>query len=264
MSVFGRLGYTFEHEANVAVQTYSSTVNTRMMLVPALLDPWHHEDIANDNVGGYFQNPVADLVQGISDAANTVITYSSVTSPDSTVNNTISIALNLSSKISTLYAPTYKYVTDRQSNVVPIGNDVDTVHYSTAIGYGKLLSYLTNQTDGIQNNAPILGHFTSILVKDALNDEFVEYTSCSNTFINSISNNVTSISQSDAQSFLDATQQLANTMSTFPINDINFHLNSRKVFNDFHALKSFRNLGQAETQLLVNYIGTPKLVSRLT
>ena len=61
-SIYGRLGFSFSDPDNTgAVQSYSANVNQQMTLLPPLLQPWQISDVANQNTGGYFQNPVAGI-----------------------------------------------------------------------------------------------------------------------------------------------------------------------------------------------------------
>jgi len=59
-------------------------------------------------------------------------------------------------------------------------------HYETATQTGKALISLIYQTDGISNNAPIMGNFTSLFVA---NDLIVIYNTMS-TYANIVNNSV--------------------------------------------------------------------------
>lgn len=269
MGVFDRLGYTFNDPANSSVQTFSTNVANQMAIVPSLLTDWQKSDIAANNVGGYFQNPVANVVQAIWNLSNTYITYTTqnVQNTNPTINTAIRSAMSNAVSIATMYANTYLYITNRQSNVVPAGNDTINVHYTTAIQAGKILTYVINQTDGIQNNAPMIGSFTSIMIGNTLNTLYTTIRGLSNTFaasINTVPSPASSnISLADAQSLQNSMYALATTMYSFPKNDNNFFQNSKQVISDYNALRQVSKLGQTENYLINNYIGTNKLTSRL-
>jgi len=238
-------------------------------MMPPLLKNWQIQDMGSSNVNNYFQNPVANVVQLIWNTANSYITYNSqnVQNTNPTINAAISSAIANSVLIATTYANTYIYITNRQSNVTPQGNDTINVHYTTAISAGKVLTYLLNQTDGIQNNAPMLGNFTSIMIGNTLNSLYSTFANLTSTFANTIntsSNPASSnISLDNAKALQNVTSSLAYTLHTFPNNDNAFFANSQAIIADYNSLKQISNPGQTETYLMNNFIGTPKLNSRL-
>lgn len=256
------------HTSMLGVHTQAVQMALTPVPVTSLMPAWQQTDLAANNVGGYFQNPVANVVQNIWTLANTYIIYKSegVANSDPTINTLIQTTISNAVNVANVYANTYLYVTNRESNVTPIGNDFTTVHYTTAIPNGKLASYIIGLSDGsCQNNAVMLGHFTSILIGNTLNDLYTTMMNLSSQFANSI-NTMTytsNISLSTAQALQNNIYQVANTLYSFPINDNNFSTNTKQLVNDFSSLRQFTGLGQTETQLLNNYIGTPKLVSRL-
>ena len=56
-------------------------------------------------------------------------------------------------------------------------------------------------------------------------------------------------------------------MNTFVLttrtDDENFFANCSSVIEEFKQLKGFNGMGQTQTDIINNYIGTPKLLSRL-
>ena len=50
----------------------------------------------------------------------------------------------------------------------PPDSDPTLPTYRSATGIGKMVMYLTYQIDGVQNNAPMLGSFTSLYTKNDL------------------------------------------------------------------------------------------------
>lgn len=269
MSVFGRLGYSFNDPASSSVQTFSQNVSNRMAMVPPLLKKWQMQDLGSSNVSNYFQNPVANVIQSIWNTANSYITYNSqnIQNTDPTINTSISSAIANAVLIATSYANTYLYISNRQSNVVAAGNDTINIHYTTAMSTSKTLMYIVNQTDGIQNNATIMGNFTSIMIGNTLNSLFLTFSNLTSIFANTINTSSSpassNISLVNAQALQNNLATLASTMYSFPQNDNNFFKNSKAVLADFNSLKQVSNLGQSETYLMKNFIGTPNLVSKL-
>jgi hypothetical protein len=264
-SVYGRLGFN-SSDPNVSstISNYSDGVNNQMNLMPQMVNSWQQQDIATSNVGGYFVNPVANVTQTIWNNANTLISLLANTSGTSSAINTALSSVNTyATTISTSAANNFLYITNRQSNVVDMGSDNDTPHYKTAVGIGKLLSYLVYQTDGVQNNSPIMGSFTSITLGNTLNSLSNSFSYWTANIANSITGNTSNISLSNAQTFQNTAKQLANVMVYYPAQDTQFYQNSRNVVTDYSTVAQFSQIGSTESYLLNNYIGTPKITSRL-
>jgi hypothetical protein len=282
--VYDRLGYSFpDPSANIAVQPYSDTVNNQMSMVPQFLEPWQMSDLANNNVSGYFTNPVATVSTNISVTSNNtnillVGLTSSCTSPivANAINNCFIVSANATSRIVANSVPDYIYHTNRMSNVTDIGEDAVNPHYNISIGYGKALSYLTYQTDGVQNNSPMLGSFTSVLIGNTLNQLYSDLSNSKTVLQNSISIgtvvidgntytvNVSNISLVQAQALQNVTTTIRDTMDGFRQRDVNFYTNTKALMEEFNYVKQFTQTGQTEKELMLNYIGTDKLKLRLT
>ena len=277
--IFSLLNYSFpDANANSIIQTYSSGVIQQMNLMPQLMTTWQQNDIVNNDVGGYFQNPVANVVNNMWASANGSLVFAAnlSSSVSGTVTTILNNAMSTLSTIATVDANNYIYLTNRLSNIVTIGTDINTPHFMTAIGYGKMLSYLTNQSDGIQNTAPILGSFTSVLIGNTLNQlaaTMNAYCSLFNStvttqtmgiFPNQYIVHISSMSQDDATNFASSVANAESTLSGYYNQDVLFFNNSKNIVTQYNTVRQFSNMGQSETDLILNYIGTPKIISRLT
>jgi hypothetical protein len=148
-------------------------------------------------------------------------------------------------------------------------------HYQTATGYGTLLTYITNQTDGIQNNSPMIGCFTSLYTQNTLDAAVANTSNLLIILENSITRTSyvfegntyydynSTISLTDAQNLYANMNAIFSTMNTCRTNDTSFYQNSQSVVNDYNKVSQFRSLGQTENQLIQERIGSPKLLSRL-
>lgn len=270
MSIYGRLGFnSTDPTTNATVSNYSSAVANNLALMPPLLNAWQTEDIATSNVGSYFVNPVAAVTATISSTMSSINAATIGVNVQSTISSTVTQALHdlgntAASAVST--ASNYLYVTNRESNVVDPGTDITTVHYKMAIGYGKIMSYITYQSDNVQNNSPIMGNFTSITLGNTLN-------TLSNTLSTqqiALSASITMGSPNTSTFTLAQTQDLQNTvttiktlMTTYPAQDNAFFANTKAIMADYSVVSSLGDMGATETSLVNNYIGTDKLKSRL-
>jgi hypothetical protein len=271
-NIFGRLGYNFESTGDQVIEFSDKTIRT-MNAVPKLLDDWQYEAVQNSDMDGYLQNPVQPITSSI-------ISICSQIAANSVNVANLSTVLALASGISEVSGPEFIAHTDRISGLVePISDedpDVDTnllPHLDTAMAVGKSLTYIINQSDGIQNNAPIMGSFTSILIEDDLTEqrnaiagyptliedsiygeefvgeppELVRYSTLTEEQISEIESNLSIIS---------------GTLTTRRTHDENFFNNSKEVITDFSKMKKFKDMGQTEKNLTLNYIGTDKLNSK--
>jgi len=262
MSIFGKLSFDSANTESV-VSPLSNNVISTMNQMPPLLNDWQQADSNNSVVGGYLVNPVANVTQGVWNTANTIITIPGLQEalPDIylTVNNLRSSCNN------------FIRHTNRISGVSSMSDEPLEPHYSTAIGISKIVMYIVFRSDGIQNNAPLMGNFTSLTVNDTLSTMNTSISSYSSTMTHSIlatsdefgttySSNLTPTQITTITSGLNS---IKNVMDTRRTNDVNFYNNSRAIVNEYNILKQFSNPGQSEIYLLNNYIGTEKLKSRI-
>jgi hypothetical protein len=252
--VYAKLGYNFD-DPNGTVQQFSANTQSVMGQLPPLIKTWQAQDIAQNSVGGYFQNPVSDVV-------NTIITVSQDMFTAANSANIFTIANNASTL--TLTASDFLTHTNKISGVTSIIGATDTnvnPYYQTAVNYGKQAIYLTNQTDGIVNNSPIIGCMTSILVKPQIS-----------AGANTLSNDLIILNAAITANNLTPTQEtqinndlvnLNNLLVTRRSSDVTFFGNLITFINNYNTTQQFAQMGETETYLCNNLIGTPKIISRI-
>jgi hypothetical protein len=236
-----------------------------MNTLPQLLEPWQQTDIANDDVGGYFQNPVGTVVNSIWTTSNTIIAITGLSSTN--ISQVFVAATDLCAA-----ANSFMSHTNRLSGVEEVDANTATLpHYSTAIGTGKLLTYLVYQSDGVQNNAPIIGNFTSLFTESDLTTHSQTILSYPATIQNSIDTSTdgfitsytSNLSQTVANSMAAEMNTIADFMNSRRNGDVSFYTNSQEVVRDYKNVREFSGMGQTQTDLVNNYIGTDKLKTRL-
>lgn len=289
MGIYDRLEYSFDVESNAVFELSNSTVKF-MNSVPSLLTTWAKGDIANNDVGGYFTNPVSNVTQDIRNTCNTLVSLLSsnpsnntdaVTGTTGAITTLFTTINTQSANIGGINGGLFIAHTNRISGVTPLSaspeSGVDTAllpHYETAISTGQLMMYLTNQSDNISNNSPIMGSFTSILMENELNSLYSNISSYYTTISNSITITGTGISPDNyvrtSNLSLSVVQNMANNISTIDTtlavrreHDENFYTNSRTVAEEYRKLRIFNDLGATANNLLHNYIGSDKLLTRL-
>jgi hypothetical protein len=291
MGIFDRLEYDFETTGN-SIFELSSNTQSFMNTVPSLLTDWQQQDIANSNVGGYFRNPVSNVSQNIRSSCGGLITLLSsqpstntnaVTGTTSEITTLFGTIISQSSNIAGNNGLFFVEHTNRISGVTPLGASPETgldtallPHYETAVSTGQLMMYLTNQSDNISNNSPIMGSFTSILIENELNNWYSNVS----TYYTTISNSITvtgggtdantdpfirtsNLTLQTVQTMSNTIIDINNTMAQRRNHDEKFYTNSRQVVDEYSQLRIFNNTGATATNLLQNYIGSDKLLTRL-
>lgn len=234
-----------------------------------MLNTWQTEDLSTSNVGSYFVNPVAAVTATITTTMNSINNATIGVNVQSSISSTITQALHdlgntAASVVGT--AANYLYVTNRESNVVDPGSDITTVHYKMAIGYGKILSYITYQSDGVQNNSPMMGNFTSITLGNTLNSLSSSLSSQGSLLSASITMgtpNTSSFTLAQTQALQSTVSTIQGLMTTYPAQDNAFFTNTKAVMADYSTVSSLGDMGSTEKSLVNNYIGTDKLKSRI-
>ena len=278
--VFARLGYNFD-DPNETIQVFSDKTKAQLNAVPALLDSWAGKDLATSNVSSYYKNPVATDVQTISNSANSIVSLVTAANGLLGLTGTITtLFANIANTNLATVCQSYKLHTDRLSGVRNFDDDVGantsaiytSPYKDPAIGYGKSAMYIVNQTDGIVNTAPILGSFTSLFVGPQINAN----SSIISTYYNIINYSITvttdgggnTIHTSNLSLSVVTTidNQLANTtifLANRENHDKNYYANLKAVSEDYQELRKLQNLGESESTLIEDFIGTDKLLSRL-
>lgn len=296
-TIFGRLNYNY---SGSGISDLSSNATSFMNTVPSFLEDWQIKDIADNNVGGYKQNPVASSSQSIRNTCNTLVTllssstttegantiyYSALQGTSSAITNLFTSMNSLSANIGGTNGGLFIEHTNRISGAISIeqsmltnDNAANLPHYDTALNNGQTIMYLTHQADGVSNNAPIMGCFTSLLEKDTINSLNTTISSYYNTINSSITispgtydpeaNSITytrtsSLSQNVVSSMQTNINTINSTMASRRSHDEQFYQNSKTVISEMNTLRSYSDMGQTANTLCQNYVGTTKLLSRI-
>jgi hypothetical protein len=267
MSIFARLGYDEANTSSIVTPLSANVIST-MNNLPPLLNTWQTADAANNDVGGYFQNPIANVTQNIWSVANTIIAIPGV--------HQVANLVNVSSSANALYQAANNFYshTNRISGVSPDSDEPTLPHFKSAMAVSKVVMYITFQSDGIQNNAPMMGNFTSLTISNNLT---ISYNTIS-TYSGNIANSISSSSDGGDPPVITYSSNLTSNQITTIVNnlniatnlmdsrrngDVNFYTNSQGIVNDYNTLKQFSTPGQSESYLYNDYVGTDKLKTRI-
>lgn len=265
--VYATLGYNFD-DPNGDIKNFSANSQSHLSAMPAFISAWQAQDIVNNDVGGYFQNPTAPYVNTIINTANSIVSL--IQSSNNGISGLETVYTDANTLVTT--AQSFLAHTDRLSGVTPWSGDNTVPYYQSALNFGKTAVYITNQTDGIINTSPILGSFTSILVVPQISND-ANTVALSNTVImNSLTSGTdeggnTTFTTSLTTSQINQIQSdLANTtvlLSTRQNADVTYFNNLKNFVNKFNEVRQFSNLGETGEDLINNYIGTDKLKRNL-
>ena len=296
-TLFDRTGFNFT-DTSGTITTLPNTAIQQLNTAPALVpNQWMRDDLINDDTTGYYVNPVASSCNTIWLSANTLInTTSSVTGSGNltalwtTINNNFKSIAGYSvttgdaenPPIVTTHVPgqIVQFInhTNRISGVVPITANTDAAdkpHLEQAMQIGRALTYVIYQVDGREDNAPMLGSFTSILIANTIND----YVNVIVTYANTINNSITITTETVGEDVIttkvsnlsyaavNSIAATANTLNTLflerRVHDENFYTKSNELVNEAKNIRRYENLGASEDNLVQNLIGSDKLKSRL-
>jgi hypothetical protein len=260
--VYATLGYNFD-DPNNYVNNLSSNAQAHLNSMPAFIQTWQAEDISDNNIGGYYQNPVANDVILIRNAASN-IAFSSANV--SSLANVVNISILLANTCNA-----FLQHTDRISGVTPFGGgeitSVEDPYFDTAMAVGKTALYLTNQTDSIVNSSPIMGSFTSILVGPQISanaNTIIIYSTQVKNSISGLESETTNLSPTQITT-INTYLHLANTfLSDRKTNDVTYYNNLKDFINKYNSTKKFVNMGETERFLVMNIVGTDKIKSRIS
>ncbi len=281
--VYATLGFNF-NDPNGKVQEFSANTQANLEQFPPIISEWQATDLKNNDIGGYHQNPVAGYLNTIKLTANTICIAiaNAYTSPGNTSTGGgmggggtetplpppyygPSLA-NVAVAANGIISNTANMIlhTDRISGVTSIEGKDDVLinpYYQTATSYGKQAIYITNQTDGIVDNSPILGSMTSLLVVP----QFESYASNVSLYLTKV--NAIIAANSDPTGAITGILSGINELNAFMAerqgHDVAFYANVKNMVNKFNQMSNYSNPGETEKYLLNNVLGTDKIKTRI-
>jgi hypothetical protein len=268
MSIYDKLGFDSTFDTSKFGDALDLSEGTKQLfsIQKSNLKQWQIDDIDNDTDITYYQNPLEstlvscnNAIKNIKTKTNTT-TYHYLTSGSSDAANTLYESCNTAIEtISSFLAHT-----NRLSGVKESANTSSYPDLDSAMNIGKKMLTLTNKTDGIEDNKPILGNFTSLYIGDYLSSNNTIISADYITLNSSIytGNNNTFISPSA----INLINSRVNTLNTLLTNresaDLTFYRNSLKISRKLSSVSKFSSIGGSQSKL-IELIGTNELKSRL-
>jgi len=274
--IFHSFGYGFD-DPNGHIQELSIDTKEHMDTMPPFITSWQAQDIANNDYGGYYQNPMQSITMLIYTNANAIYQLANT---GNGVNNMANVKTSSTELMSNAMA--FLTHTSKQSGLTEYdGLDTLSPYMDLAMSAGRTAMYITYQTDAVTNNAPIMGSFTSLMIEPQLianNNTLLTY---KQQFANSVT--ITTSTTIDPETGYSTTvttatsnltsQQLTtlntqmnnikNFMNQRKVADIDFYNNVKRFVDGYNKTKRLNNMGETEKYLVNNLIGTEKAKSRI-
>jgi hypothetical protein len=270
-SIFSRLNYNFDSTKFGTALDPTGDLVSKLNKSAPLMTKWQYDAVANSDISGYFQNPVGNVANSM----------------HFTTNNFISISTGSSYDVATLLIPIEKHLSNLRNSIVSftqhtnrlsgvtVSNNPTTPDLNSALGVGEIVLLITNKYDGIQNNVPILGNFTSLFTKEELDAELEILLADYNKFNRSIniiriegesgpydsvtSNLTQGVLNNIVSNVISTTTQINNRVQA----DLNFYAQSKSIVDDYSKISQMSNFSPLKLYFINNYVGTEKLKSKL-
>jgi hypothetical protein len=257
-SIYGRLGFNFDTANFKGDDTLTPGVENFLKNSSIDLSTWQIDDIANTVVGGYYENPYNDNLGELAVFITGINTYA----------NTEAYGYNNSDLANTMYSisgsaqTTLTNFTNHTNNLSGVTESSNTAAFpdlNSGLNVGRQILQIVNKSDGVQNNVPILGNFTSLYVANTIaeyaNTIRNDYITLDNSFIDSSNSN---ISNSQMNVIIGHMQSFVDQIDSRVSDDISFYTNSYEILNEYSYVLQFSNTGATQNSLL-EIVGTDKL-----
>jgi hypothetical protein len=291
-SVYSRLQFNFDFPEGNELTLSDGAVKS-LETMPKLLEDWQVNDIGNNDVTGYYNNPVANITISIRTTSNTIagiLAASPSTNSNAVVGSTTEITnlftntlVTLANVANTLTSNSEGALfldhTDRISGIIEQGPQEETgrdtsdlPHFQEAIGIGRVLTYVIFQTDGISNTSVQTGSFTSLFVQNTLSELSNTLALYPNLITNSLTITGTGIeadpfvrtsnlSLSQVQTLSNTANTIFTTFKTRREHDVNFFQNAKRVLDDYGKAAYFTKTGETQNNLIIDFVGSDKIKS---
>jgi len=274
-TLFSKLGYNYS-DPHGDIKSFSNDTIAHLDSLPPIIETWQSQDIADNNVGSYNQNPLGSIstsiavsANAIQNVANTIQVYTNagvsnvMSNIANSANNLITTAGNFKDHTDRVSGVTSysDYITDAGSSIASTKPFKDTIK-----GYSKLLMYVIYQTDGISNTAIMNGALTSLFTGPEMNVYYTNITTYLNTINSSLSytpNLTTSLTTTQANTIYAGLNDMIIFMNTRRTHDETFFTNMKTMVSDYQKTRQFSNMGESETSLVNNYTGSSKILTRI-
>jgi len=268
MSIYNKLGFDSSFDITKFGDALDLSDGTKQLfnMQKSTMKQWQIDDIDNDTDITYYKNPLINELISCNNSIKSIRTKTDTGTYTYLASGASAAATTLNSTCDDAVLAISNFIlhTNRLSGLEDSSNTSAFPDLESAMNIGKKMLTLTNKTDNVQNNAPILGNFTSLYIGSDLS-----------TYANTISNNYitlnssiypgnnnTNITESDVNLINSEVYSLYTMLNTRRTSDVNFYKNCIKISKKMSSVSKFSNMGGSHTKL-VELIGTDDLKTRI-
>jgi hypothetical protein len=265
-SIYGRLGFSFDTTKFNGADTLSNGAKNYLSNTSIDLKQWQINDISNSTSSGYYQNPHVGVLNNLVTVLNSIVLNSNT---GSTTFDTAGNQANILYSTAVTTITSISNFLDHTNRISGVTDTPDASLYpdlNSGLSVGRQILNITNKSDSVQNNTPIMGNFTSLYIGPDLNSTYINIRNDSITLNNSIyvvdGNNSSNISISSINLIISDVQYLQTLIDTRRTQDTTFYQNSLTVMDDYFTVLAFSHVGSTQNSL-ITLIGTEKLKTSL-
>jgi hypothetical protein len=261
--LFGILGFNFDTTQFGDAQYLSAGAKRYLNAAPLFVSSWAQADIANNDVAitNYYKNPQDTVCSYITANAAAIYTFANTTE----FINAANAVLIAAATNTILEVVKFKSHTDNVSGIVTMTSNQDTIpSLDSATSVGNYLLRVLSTTDGLSNTTPMLGSLTSLFINTQLTANSVMLYNDLLTLQGSLDiNGNSTISLTEYNNIVANVNSVTSYTNLRRTSDWSFFTNARTMVMNSVNLGKFDNLGNTQSYLIENLIGTDRLKQNL-
>lgn len=260
--LFGNLGFNFDTSKFGDAQYLSAGAQRYLNTAPLFVSSWAQADIANNDVAitNYYKNPQSNVCTYLTANAAAIYNFANTT----VFTNASNAAMVAAATNTILEVAKFKSHTDNVSGVVTMTSNQDTIpSLDSATSVGNYLLRVLSSTDGLSNTTPMLGSLTSLFINSELTANSVMLYNDLLTLQGSIVMGNSEISLTQYNSIVANVTSVTNYTNLRRTSDWAFFTNARTMVMNSIMLGKFDNMGNTQSYLIENLIGTDRLKQNL-
>jgi hypothetical protein len=277
MTVMNRLNYNFDTTKFNGSEELSANSKAIIAYMPKTLKTWQKQILANGSIqnSDYYRDPTVNVVASLQTQVDSI---KSIINGIEFWDNNSGVAQSANTLYNTFANSTITYFKKHTSNISGLTTSSvrEAPDRGRIMGIGNALIMVLGETETTNANAlPILGCMTSLFINDDIVSNTAIITNDIITLQNSLRNQVnatygyTNVYSNLSSVGVDALYSHALTANNLlwdrRKHDCDFHYESSNLISDFQTVRSLGMVGNTQTYLINNYIGTDlykeKLVS---
>jgi hypothetical protein len=278
-TVLGRLTYDFDTTKFGDGINLSANAQNTLNNAPSDLKTWQKQALANGKITitDYFKDPTANVVASLQSQVNAM---KSIINTVEVWDNNSGTGIAANALYNTFANSTIVYFKKHTSNISGVttsdsANTPPTPDYNNIMAVGQSILMITNKTDNVANALPVLACMTSLFVNTEISLNTAIIAADVITLQNSLRNETdpehgytnvySNLSSAGVTSLYNNALTANNLLWTRRKHDCDYFAESCNILSDFSTLSRLSNVGNTQTYLINNYVGTDlykeKLVS---